>query len=200
MGKKEGKAPSKPEAEAPKPTDKTEKKAPKKETSSNEKPSDNKKENFKYIVRIAGTDIDGNKKVPIGISRIQGIGMRTGAILCNLIGIDPAKKVGHLADEEVKTLNEAANSLDKKGLPAWLLNRRKDYASGKDIHVIGSELAISLREDLNRLKKIRSYRGIRHERGLPVRGQRTRTSFRKGASVGVTRKKIVQAHKEGRKE
>ncbi|MDP6459896.1 MAG: 30S ribosomal protein S13, partial [Candidatus Hydrothermarchaeota archaeon] len=87
-----------------------------------------------------------------------------------------------------------------KGLPAWLLNRRKDYASGKDIHVTGSELAISLREDLNRLKKIRSYRGIRHERGLPVRGQRTRTSFRRGASVGVTRKKIVQAHKEGRKE
>ena len=160
----------------------------------------NKKEDFKYIVRIATTDIDGNKKVPIGISRIRGIGMRTGAILCSLMGVDPAKKIGYLTHEEVKVLNEAANSLDKKGLPAWLLNRRKDYASGKDIHVTGSELAISLREDLNRLKKIRSYRGIRHERGLPVRGQRTRTSFRRGASVGVTRKKIVQAHKEGRKE
>lgn len=159
----------------------------------------NKKEDFKYIVRIAGTDIDGNKKVPIGISKIRGLGLRTGAILCNLTGIDPEKKVGYLTDEEVKTLNEAANGLDKKGLPAWLLNRRKDYASGKDRHVIGSDLAISLREDLNRLRKIRSYRGIRHERGLPVRGQRTRTSFRKGVSVGVTRRKVAQAQKEGGK-
>ncbi len=160
----------------------------------------NKKEDFKYIVRIAGTDVDGNRNVPVGMSKIQGIGRRTGVILCNLIGVDPKKKVGHLTDEEVKALNKVASSLDKKGLPAWLLNRRKDYASGKDRHVTGSDLAISLREDLNRLRKIRSYRGIRHELGLPVRGQRTRTSFRKGASVGVTRKRIVQAQREGGKK
>ena len=84
-------------------------------------------------------------------------------------------------------------------MPVWLLNRRKDYSTGKDLHVTGSDLVISLRNDLNRLRKIRSYRGIRHEQGLPVRGQRTRTSFRKGASVGVTHKKIIQSQKEAKK-
>jgi|TARA_B100001964_G_scaffold242263_1_gene316586 small subunit ribosomal protein S13 len=160
---------------------------------------DKKEDDFKYIVRMASIDIDGNKKIPIGISKIRGIGARTGLILCNLLNLDPDKKVGYLTDEEVKILSKSLDSLGKKDLPAWLLNRRKDYSTGKNLHVTGSDLVISLRNDLNRLRKIRSYRGIRHEQGLPVRGQRTRTSFRKGASVGVTHKKIIQSQKESKK-
>lgn len=152
-------------------------------------PEDGVEEEYKYIVRIAGTDIDGSKKVPYGLSKIKGIGLRTGEVICYLTGIDPQKKIGYLSDEEVKKLEEAVTSLDKLNVPVWLLNRRKDFATGKDYHVIGSDLAMALREDLNRLKKIRSYRGIRHELGLPVRGQRTRTSFRKGVTIGVTRRK-----------
>lgn len=158
--------------------------------------ADNTKKEFKYIVRIAGTDIDGGKKVPYGLSRIKGIGLRIGEVLCNVTGINPKRKIGYLTDEEVEKLDKAVASLEKLKLPPWLLNRRKDFATGRDYHVIGSDLAMALREDLNRLKKIRSYRGIRHELGLPVRGQRTRTSFRKGVTVGVTRKK---SKKEGRK-
>jgi small subunit ribosomal protein S13 len=150
------------------------------------------KEEYRYIVRIAGTDVEGDKKVPYGLSKIRGIGLRTGEIICHLIGIDPKKKIGYLSDEEVKKLDKAVNTLDKLNIPRWLLNRRKDFATGKDFHVIGSELAMALREDLNRLRKIRSYRGIRHELGLPVRGQRTRTSFRRGTTIGVTRRKSKQ--------
>jgi small subunit ribosomal protein S13 len=154
------------------------------------------KDDFRYIVRIAGTDIDGGKKVPYGLSKIKGIGLRTGEVLCAVTGIDPKRKIGYLTDEEVKKLDKAVSSLGELKLPSWLLNRRKDFATGRDYHVIGSDLAMALREDLNRLRKIRSYRGIRHELGLPVRGQRTRTSFRKGVTVGVTRRKSRQ---EGRK-
>lgn len=151
-----------------------------------------KEEEYRYIVRITGTDIDGAKKIPYGLSKIKGIGLRTGEIICYLTGIDPKKKVGYLTDEEVKKLDKAVASLGKLNIPTWLLNRRKDIATGKDFHVIGSDLAMALREDLNRLRKIRSYRGIRHELGLPVRGQRTRTSFRKGITIGVTRRKSKQ--------
>ncbi len=147
------------------------------------------KEEFKYLVRIGGTDIDGNKKVPIGLALIKGIGVRTGEVICRLAGVDPEKRIGYLTDEEVEKLDKLVTEFHKQNVPSWLFNRRKDYETGKDLHVIGSDLAMALREDINRLKKIRSYRGIRHELGLPVRGQRTRTSFRRGMTVGVSKKK-----------
>jgi small subunit ribosomal protein S13 len=147
------------------------------------------KEEFKYLVRIAGTDIDGNKKIPFGLTKIRGIGIRMGEAICRITGIDPHKKVGYLTEEEAEKLNNAIENIKKEKLPSWILNRRKDYRTGEDIHVIGSDLMMSLREDINRMKKIRCYKGIRHELGLPVRGQRTRTSFRKGVTVGVMRRK-----------
>jgi small subunit ribosomal protein S13 len=147
---------------------------------------------FKYLVRIANTDIDGNKRVPVGLSSIRGIGTRVGGVICNLSGVDPNKKIGYLTEEEIEKLDAIAKAFHTQKVPSWLFNRRKDYDTGKDLHILGSDLIMSLREDINRLRKIRSYRGIRHELGLPVRGQRTRTSFRKGATVGVRRKKSKQ--------
>jgi small subunit ribosomal protein S13 len=153
-------------------------------------------------VRVAGNDLDGNKKAMYAVTKIKGIGRRVGRIACELAGIDPHKKVGYLSDKETKDLEKVIENFSEQNTPSWLLNRKRDYNSGKDMHLITSELLMSLREDVNRLKKIRSYRGIRHERGLPVRGQRTKSSFRKGTTVGVSRKKMAQARKEskGRKE
>ncbi|MGZ7094973.1 MAG: 30S ribosomal protein S13, partial [Methanobacterium sp.] len=74
-------------------------------------------------------------------------------------------------------------------IPDWMLNRRNDYETGETGHLIESDLLMTLREDLNRLKKTRSYKGRRHEVGLPVRGQRTKSTFRKGSSVGVRRRR-----------
>ena len=73
------------------------------------------------------------------------------------------------------------------GIPAWMLNRREDYETGENIHLIESDLDMTLRDDLNRMKKTRSYKGRRHEVGLPVRGQRTKSTFRKSSTVGVKR-------------
>ncbi|MFQ5975190.1 MAG: 30S ribosomal protein S13 [Candidatus Hydrothermarchaeales archaeon] len=157
-------------------------------------------EDFKYLVRVAGNDLDGNKKAMYGITKIDGIGNRVGRIACELAGIDPKKKVGYLSDKEVEKLEKVVENFSQQGVPSWLLNRRKDYHTGKDLHLITSDLIMGLRDDLNLLKKIRSYRGIRHERGLPVRGQRTKSCFRGGATVGVSRKKVVaQARKEKEK-
>lgn len=149
-------------------------------------------DDFKYLVRVANTDIDGNKKVPVGLTRIGGIGTRAGQVICNLSGVDSTKKLGYLTDKEVEALDAIAMDFQSQKIPTWLFNRRKDYETGGDLHIIGSDRLMTLRNDLNRLRMIKCYKGVRHQAGLPVRGQRTRTSFRKGATVGVRRKTVKQ--------
>jgi len=100
--------------------------------------------------------------------------------------------MGELSDVEIERLKSAINSAEKR-LPWWMLNRKKDLITGEDKHIMGSDFVLKLREDINLLRKIRSYRGIRHERGLRVRGQRTKSTGRKGLVVGVTRKKVLAA-------
>lgn len=156
------------------------------------KASSKDKGEFRYLVRIVGTDIPGKKKVPVGISSIKGIGTRTGEIACSLTGVDTGKRIGELSEEEAEKLDKVLTDFQKQGVPSWLFNRRKDYSTGEHLHLTGSDLIMSLREDLNRLKKIRSYRGIRHEIGLPVRGQRTKSSFRHETTVGVSRRKVAE--------
>ncbi len=159
-----------------------------------------KEEEFKHLVRIAGTDVEGTKQIPYGLSKIVGIGLRTGEAMCEIAGIDPRKKFGYLTEKEEERLKELAEHFKEQKIPHWMFNRRRDYDTGSDVHVLVSDLAMSLREDLNRLKKIKSYRGIRHSLGLPVRGQRTRTGFRGGVTVGVSRKKAMAAAKKAKEK
>lgn len=70
-----------------------------------------------------------------------------------------------------------------------MLNRQKDPVTGQDKHLLGTDIILTFREDINNLKKVRAYRGLRHERGLKVRGQRTKAAGRRGSTVGVNRKK-----------
>ncbi len=147
---------------------------------------------FKGIVRIFGADLKGDRSVELALSGIKGIGTVMARSITHTIGVNPKEKLGNLSDEKIKEIEDVIKNPREHGLPPWMLNRRRDYDTGEDVHVVGSDLLISLREDLNRLKKIRSYRGIRHELGLPVRGQRTKSTFRTGRSLGVSRKKRVQ--------
>ena len=70
-------------------------------------------------------------------------------------------------------------------IPTWFLNRNKDWTSGKSYQIYGSQVAITLRDDLERLKKIRSHRGLRHYWGIKVRGQHTKTTGRKGRTMAA---------------
>ena len=114
----------------------------------------------------------------------------------NEIGIDRQTKFGDLKDSQIEKIQEV---IDKVGsnAPKWMLNHRKDYETGEDIHLIGTEIEMHLRDEINIMKKIRSYRGIRHERGLPVRGQRTRANNRKGLALGVSKKRETKPSKAG---
>ncbi|BAA80738.2 30S ribosomal protein S13P [Aeropyrum pernix K1] len=144
---------------------------------------------FKYIVRIAGVDIDGDLKLPYGLASIKGIGYTTAMAVIRMLGLDPEKKVGFLTEEEIRRLDEVLRDITQLGLPKWLYNRRKDYETGKDLHLIGSELIFYARRDIEREMKIGSWRGIRHKYGLKVRGQRTRTTGRLGMTIGVRKKR-----------
>jgi small subunit ribosomal protein S13 len=144
---------------------------------------------FRYIVRIAGTDIDGKHKLPFGLAEIKGIGLQTAYALIRVLGLDPEMRVGELTEEDVNRIEEAVKDLRKLGLPSWLFNRRKDYETGEDLHLIGADLLFHARRDIEREIRIGSWRGIRHKLGLKVRGQRTRTTGRLGMTVGVKKKR-----------
>ena len=144
---------------------------------------------FKYIVRVANTDLDGKFQVIPAIAIVKGLGLRTAAIVAARAGVNAYQKIGNLTDEDIAKLQESVDSL-QENIPAWMLNRRKDVDTGEDSHLIGSDVEIKLRDDLNRLKKIRTYRGDRHERGQKVRGQRSRSNGRTGLTLGVQRAKV----------
>jgi len=160
---------------------------PPKEDKKPEKKKDEKKDDFKYIIRIANTDVDGEKTVVMGLTQIKGIGRHMAVLIADTAGINRTIKVGDLKDAQIDKIRDILENLTKNA-PGWMLNHRKDLDTGEDIHLISSDVEMKLRDDVNLLKMIRSYRGIRHESGLRVRGQRTRANNRRGLALGVSKK------------
>jgi small subunit ribosomal protein S13 len=154
---------------------------------------------FKYIVRLANTDLDGKYQIIPAIALVKGLGIRTAAVVATRAGVNPYQKIGDLKDEQIAKIQESIDSLQET-IPAWMLNRRKDVETGEDGHLIGTDVEIKLRDDLNRLKKIRTYRGVRHEDGQKVRGQRSRSNGRTGLTLGVMKQKVQQPAGGDKKE
>lgn len=145
---------------------------------------------LKKIVRFMDTDIDGDLQIGRALRKISGIGFVFSRISCMKAGIDEKSKTGALSSEELKRLQE---NIVNPSVPSFLLNRRKDLDTGNDIHVTRINLELKRRDDINLMKRIKAYKGIRHELGLPVRGQRTRSSFRTNITVGVSKKAVKEA-------
>jgi small subunit ribosomal protein S13 len=151
---------------------------------------EHEKDDFKYIVRLSNYDVDGHKSVVHGLTSVKGIGRHLAIIISELSELPREEKIGNLTDQQVEHLQDVIDNI-QENVPAWLLNRRKDYETGTNTHLIGTEIEMNLRNEINRMKKIRCYRGIRHELGLPVRGQRTRANNRTGLTLGVSKKRNV---------
>ncbi|MBU1136580.1 MAG: 30S ribosomal protein S13 [Nanoarchaeota archaeon] len=139
------------------------------------------------IIRILSTDIPGNKNIYSGITRIRGISWSLSNAICNKLKIDKNKKISELSKKEIEDISKFIKSSD---IPEFVLNRRKDFESGKSEHLIGTELELKEEFDIKRMKKIKSYKGVRHITGRPVRGQRTKSHFRKNKTLGVSAKKV----------
>lgn len=122
--------------------------------------------------RIQGVDIPNDRPTYISLTYLYGIGRHTAISICRQLGIDLHKKGKELTEDEVARI---ANLLDKE-------------------YLIEGQLRRKIAQDIARLRDIQCYRGLRHRRGLPVRGQRTRTNARsrKGVRKTVAGKKGVK--------
>ena len=127
------------------------------------------------MARIAGVDIPREKRVDVSLRYIYGIGSRSAQVICERSGVAAATKVRDLTDEEVNRIREIVD---------------REF-------VVEGDLRREVRQNIQRLIEINCYRGIRHRRGLPVRGQRTRTNARtkRGARRTVAGKKKAAAKK-----
>ena len=142
---------------------------------------------YKHFVRIVNTDLDGSKPVKHAVTKIRGIGMMYANLVCIMAKVDKKTKVGELKQDEIERLNDVISNPQKYNAPTWLFNRRADPETGENKHLVSTDLRFTQENDLKLLKKIRSYKGVRHMLGLPVRGQKTRSKFRKnkGKVMGV---------------
>ncbi|WKY03652.1 hypothetical protein Q1695_004979 [Nippostrongylus brasiliensis] len=146
-------------------------------------------EKFQHIHRVMNTNIDGNRKVPYALTAIKGVGRRFAFICCRKADIDVSKRAGELSEDDFEKIVTIMQNPSQYKIPNWFLNRQKDIKDGKYSQLLSTGVDNKLREDLERLKKIRLHRGLRHYWGLRVRGQHTKTTGRKGRTVGVSKKK-----------
>ena len=147
--------------------------------------------NFKYIVRIVNTDLDGEKPVIIAIQGVKGVGKRVADIIVKKAAVSRTEKIGNVSDEKIEAM-ETLISTYADYAPTWAINRQNDLETGDDMHVVGIDQDVMLKDDINRMKMIKTYRGVRHETGQKVRGQRTRSNGRTGLTLGVMRQRLQQ--------
>ncbi|MDH3365459.1 MAG: 30S ribosomal protein S13 [Thermoplasmata archaeon] len=150
--------------------------------------AEKKSDDFRYIVRLVNTDLDGNKDIVIALSGIKGVGLRTAEIITRMAGIPREVKIGDLPEEKTEELEKLVQEYSEKA-PHWMVNRQNDWSSGADLHLVGVEIDLNKRDDINLMRMIRCYRGVRHETGQKVRGQRSRANGRSGLTLGVMKRK-----------
>ena len=167
------------------------------------------KSNFQFILRLLNTNVDGKQKIMYALTKIKGVGRRYSNLVCKKADVDLSKRyadmsqrsevdpitdvfslsAGEITSEELERIVTIIQNPTQYKIPTWFLNRQRDIVDGKDTQVLANGMESKLREDLERLKKIRAHRGLRHYWGLRVRGQHSKTTGRRGRTVGVSKKK-----------
>lgn len=151
---------------------------------------------FRHLVRIGGTDIDGSAKLEYGLTKIKGLGINLSKAVVKKANLNGDMRVGNLTDADIQRIEDVLKNPKKYDVPDWMLNRRRDRETGEDLHYIGPDLMLRGKSDIDNMKQMRSWKGTRHSLGLKVRGQRTKTSARTGRAVGVKKKAIVRGVRE----
>ena len=144
----------------------------------------------KVFFRKLRSQVDGNAKIEHGLTQIRGVGRRFAQAIVRVAKIDPDLRIGAIPEKDLNRIEEIIIAPITNGIPVWMVNRKKDLVTGEDLHIIGNRLELSVRRDIDRMKRIRSYKGVRHHRGLKVRGQKTKSTGRHGLVVGVIRSKM----------
>jgi small subunit ribosomal protein S13 len=156
---------------------------------------DEDEEDIRYFVRIGQTDLDGTQRVERALTGMNGVGRRAARIIAEQAGVDRTATLGRLDDDAVDALIEHVQGF-AEDVPAWLTNRPADYFTGEASHEVGNDLSLTRQQDVNRMQMIGSYKGVRHERGQKVRGQRTKSTGRSEGTIGVNVEAIQEEMEE----
>jgi len=166
--------------------EKTEYPEKKSEVSKDSKSKRPEEKEFEVQVRILGFDVPGNKNIYTALTYIKGVSWAIANIACHKLKLDRTKKISEFSKAEIQEIEQFLQNIE---LPDFMKNRRNDRETGLSTHLYSNDLDMKKEFDIKRLRKIKSYKGLRHAQKLPVRGQRTRSNFRsKGKAVGVKRK------------
>ena len=144
---------------------------------------------FTLVLRVQNTNINGKQKAPFGLRMIRGIGRRFATLALKIAQVDTNKRSGEITPKEINTVQDILARPQDYNIPQWFLNRQRDPKTGQNSQMISNMLDTIKREDLERLRKAKNHRGLRHFWGIKVRGQRTKSTGRCGKTLGVTKKK-----------
>jgi len=157
---------------------------------------------IRQLVRLLDADLSGDHNIINSLRRITGVSFSMANAVCKVLDLDMQRKIGTLSEEELHRIEVAIKNPEKHSIPSWLFNRRKASEKGEDMHLLTSDLKLAVEFDIKKMKKIKTYKGVRHSMGQPVRGQRTRSHFRKGKGKGpgVSRAAVKSAAKSAEKK
>jgi small subunit ribosomal protein S13 len=136
--------------------------------------------------------VDGTLKTAYALTRVKGVGLSLSRAILRKVEINPEGRAGFLTETDVEKIENILKEPSKYGITPWLMNRRKDCETGKDQHIVGAELVLRTKMDIEGMKEIKTWRGYRHAYGLKVRGQRTKTTGRAGKALGVKKKDLIR--------
>jgi len=156
-------------------------------------------EDLRYFVRIGQTDLDGTKSVERSLTEMNGIGHRTARVIAQKAGVDRRETLGRLDDDTIDEIVDLVREYADE-VPDWMTNRQNDFFTGETTHEVGNDLEMTRQQDINRMKMIDSYKGIRHKRGQKVRGQRTKSTGRTEGTIGVNVEEIQAEMEEEAEE
>lgn len=141
------------------------------------------------LIRMMGTDIKADSTLLYGLAQIKGVSIMFSNAVCNILKFDKNKKLSDLSDEETEKIEEFLSNPVKKGIPNWLLNHRKDYVTGEDLHITSKDIDFDLLQLRRRVSKLKTYKSLRYRANLPVRGQRTKSNFRRNKTIAAMKSK-----------
>lgn len=141
------------------------------------------------LIRIVGTDINSELTLLYGLAKIKGINIMFSNAICNILKLDHNAKISSMTEKEVEKLEEFLSNPEKKGVPKWLLNQRKEYETGEDLHFVSKDIDFGMLKLRRRVGKLKTYKALRYRANLPVRGQRTKSNFRRSKTIAAMKSK-----------
>jgi small subunit ribosomal protein S13 len=143
---------------------------------------------FREIIRLGDKDIRGNVPMGHALTKPKGSSYMFANAVCKVLDLDIKRKCGDYTVKEVEKIEDVIRNPAKYNIPTWLMNRRRDRETGEDKHILSSDLDLTKQFDIRFMRKVKSYKGVRHAVGAKkVRGQSTKSTGRTG-TVATRRK------------